>query len=520
VIVWELDAAGTIRTVSPAFESITGHSGKDAIGAAVAELFHPDDRQFAMAKNDLAWKGQTVPRYEARLRDRLDQWLDCEFLLVTKICDGGADRILCVLRDITAHKRAEKALELADELKRGKEEAERANRAKSEFLSSVSHEIRTPLTAILGFTDLLSEHSYIAKGPSEIQEHFGTIRQSGRFLLALIDDLLDLARIEAGKLRVECEPCSPTLIVSDAVESLKAKAIAKGLALSVELRGTIPPVIATDRWRVQQIIVNMLDNAIKFAERGTVQLTVSTDHDGAGEPVLRFAVADTGIGMTDGEMVELFQPFYRARAGDPGSPGGTGLGLAICKRIARRLGGDIVVDSVAGEGSTFTLSIPLCRPGQAETPFRLADQARTTVLPTFASAAPRLRARILVADDNQANRQLIGLRLRRAGADVVMANDGQEVLDRTREALEESRPFDAVVIDMQMPIVDGYDAVRQLRAEGFDRPIVAVTAYAMAEDREECLSAGCDEFISKPIEWDRFLAKLTGLLEAHEAAPG
>ncbi len=196
------------------------------------------------------------------------------------------------------------------------------------------------------------------------------------------------------------------------------------------------------------------------------------------------------------------------------------MGLAICKRIARRLGGDIVVDSVAGEGSTFTLSIPLCRPGQAETPFRLADQARTTVLPTFASAAPRLRARILVADDNQANRQLIGLRLRRAGADVVMANDGQEVLDRTREALEESRPFDAVVIDMQMPIVDGYDAVRQLRAEGFDRPIVAVTAYAMAEDREECLSAGCDEFISKPIEWDRFLAKLTGLLEAHEAAPG
>jgi two-component system CheB/CheR fusion protein len=225
-------------------------------------------------------------------------------------------------------------------------------------------------------------------------------------------------------------------------------------------------------------------------------------------------VRDTGIGMTAPEMRELFQPFYRVRSREPDSPGGTGLGLAICKRIARRLGGDISVQSAPRAGSTFTLSIPTGSPSPSEVSPR-ADEALAPAAVVSATApSPRLQGRILVADDNEANRRLISLRLHRAGAEVVTAGDGQEAIDRTNAAALERRPFDAVIIDMQMPVVDGYDAVRQLRARGFTRPIIALTAYAMSEDRDECLALGCDEFISKPIEWDRFLAKLTELMAA------
>jgi CheY-like chemotaxis protein len=236
----------------------------------------------------------------------------------------------------------------------------------------------------------------------------------------------------------------------------------------------------------------------------------------AAAPVVEFAVSDMGIGMTETEMVDLFQPFYRVRSGERGTPAGTGLGLAICKRIARRLGGDIAVRSAPGAGSTFTLSIPAGTPEEIDFSQQPPEVAEVPAVAVGPVPAPRLHGRILVADDNEANRQLIGLRLRRAGADVVMAGDGQEALDRTTEASDQLRPFDAVIMDMQMPVLDGYEAVRELRARGFRQPIVAVTAYAMSEDRDECLGLGCDEFFSKPIEWDRLLAKLSRLLAARD----
>ena len=520
VMVWELGADGALVSISPAFEAITGWSSRDWVGRAFDDLLHLDDREQALRMHERAWQGETLPRYEARIRGKTGNSLDCEFLLVTKVRQGPAARILAVLRDITARKRTEKDLELADGLRRAKDEAERANRAKSEFLSSVSHEIRTPLTAILGFSDLISEHPYLQGGPADVQEHFTTIRQNGQFLLALIDDLLDLSRIEAGQLRIEPEPCSPERIVADVVETLRAKAEAKQLRLDVVLHDAIPPTIATDRWRLQQVLVNLVDNAIKFTETGTVALTARMIDQPGAAPVLQFAVSDTGIGMTEAEMGQLFQPFYRIRSGEPDSPGGTGLGLAICKRIARRLGGDITVESAPRAGSTFTLSIPTGSPNEIEVSRQTGDAQRPPALTPTREPSPRLRGRILVADDNEANRRLISLHLRRAGADVVTAADGQEALDRTNEAIEERLPFDAIIIDMQMPVIDGYDAVRELRARGFTRPIIAVTAYAMSEDRDECLGLGCNEFVSKPIEWDRFLAKLTGLLAAKDGASG
>jgi PAS domain S-box-containing protein len=512
VMVWEVDARGVLLSISPGFEDITGWPSSDWIGRSLEELLQPDDRDASSRMHRRAWQGEAVPRYELRIPTRSGGCLDCESLLITRIREGAGERVLEVIRDVTEPKRIAKAADQAEALRLAKEAAERANRAKSEFLSGVSHEIRTPLTAILGFIELLDKHPYLQEGPGEIPRQFATIRQNGRFLLALIDDLLDISRIEAGGLRVEREPCSPRAIVSDAVDSLRGKAEARHLRLEVEFMGAIPAAIATDRVRLLQILVNLLENAIKFTERGTVRLTVRTiDRPDAGR-FLQFAVSDTGIGMTSAEMSRLFEPFYRVRSAAPDGPTGTGLGLAICDRLARRLGGDLDVQSTPAEGSTFTVSIPAGSPDPPDESRQPEGADEPSPVAASPSPSPRLDARILVTDDNEAIQQLMGVHLSRAGAEVVTALNGKEALDRAREAGEQGRPFDAVIMDMQMPVLDGYEAVRRLRAGGFSAPIVAVTAYAMSEDREECLRLGCDDFISKPIEWDRFFAKLTRLL--------
>ncbi len=512
VIVWELDSDGVLHSISPAFQAITGWSPDDWIGRPLGDLIRPEDREASHRMHERARRGETVPRQEFRMHAAGGDLLDCESLLVTRIREGPADRVLEIVRDITENNRVARAAEQADRLRLDKEAAEHANRAKSEFLSSVSHEIRTPLTAILGFIDLLGEHPYMRGGPAEISRHLDTIGQNSRFLLALIDDLLDISRIESGQLRIEREPCSPREIVVDVVESLRSRAEAKHLRLEVEVRPEVPRRIATDRLRLRQILVNLVDNAIKFTDRGTVGVTARMpDRPDAGWFV-EFAVSDTGIGMSESEMSRIFEPFYRVRSSSPDHPPGTGLGLAICDRLARRLGGELTVRSTPQVGSVFSLSIPIDAVGE------IVDlpPARESQAPP--PPQPRIRARILVTDDNEANQQLIGLRLSRAGAEVVTAHNGREALDRTRESIEQGRPFDAIIMDMQMPVLDGYEAVRQLRAGGFTRPIIAVTAFAMSKDREECLSLGCDDFISKPIEFDRLFARLSRLLEARDVA--
>jgi PAS domain S-box-containing protein len=513
VVVWELDTRGVLTSISPGFQELTGWVPGDWVGRRLQELVHPGDRDLSTRMHRSAWQGEPVPPYELRIPTRSGGLLDCESLLLSRIREGVAERVLEVIRDITEPKRIARAAEEADELRRARDVAERASLAKSEFLSNVSHEIRTPLTAILGFVELLDEHPYLQGGPADIPEFFATIRQNGRFLLALIDDLLDISRIEAGALRVDREPCSPQAIASDVAESLRGKATARHLGLEVLFVGAIPPAISTDRLRLRQILVNLLDNAIKFTDHGAVRLIVRTIDRPDADRLVQFEVTDTGIGMTTAEMSRLFEPFYRAGSPSSDHPPGTGLGLAICDRLARRLGGEIAVQSRPGQGSTFTLSLP------AGSPHDPIDMLPTTVIgfPEMAPIAPvpspsNLDARILVTDDNEANQQLIGLRLARAGADVVTALNGKEALDRVGEAAEAGRPFDAVIMDMQMPVLDGYEAVRRLRAGGFTAPIIAVTAFAMSDDREECLRLGCDDFISKPIEWDRFFAKLTRLL--------
>ncbi|HKM53152.1 MAG TPA: ATP-binding protein, partial [Isosphaeraceae bacterium] len=515
VVVWELDSEGVIVVLSAAFESTTGWLRFEWIGRSFYELVHPDDLSVAQDTFQRALQGENLPRYELRIRTRSGDYLQGEFLLVTKVRENACERVLGICRDITEQRRAEKALEQAEAMRQARDAAESANRAKSEFLSNVSHEIRTPLSALLGYTELMSEHEYLQKGSLDIAHYLSNIREHGQVLLGLIDDLLDIARIEAGQFRIVRETCPFRQVVTDLVESLRPRAETKNLALVAEIAGTVPSVVATDRLRLQQILLNMLDNAIKFTNQGTVKLSARVENESAEEPMLLLDVSDTGMGMTDAEMAGLFQAFYRIRSTTFNAPRGTGLGLAISQRLARQLGGNLTVQSAPGAGSTFTLSIPVGMPlsEAIEPPEQQGNSASPLGLKSVAVSIPRLHARILLAEDHDANRQVITLRLNQAGAEVVQARNGKEAIDLLRDAAGK-RPIDAVIMDMEMPILDGYEAVRQLRAGGFTGPIIAVTAYAMTKDREECLKLGCDDHISKPIQWDRFFLKLSQLLHA------
>jgi PAS domain S-box-containing protein len=518
VVVWEIDSQGVIAELSEAFETITGWPRFEWIGRPFHALVHPDDLDKAQELFCQAMQGENLPCFELCIRTRSGNHLHSEFLLVTKIRQNSHEWIMGICRDITEQRRSEKALKEAKAMRQARDAAEEASRVKSEFLSNVSHEIRTPLSALLGFADLMSEHEYLQNGPVDVARYMSNIREHGQVLLGLIDDLLDIARIEAGQLRVVRETCPFRQVITDLVESLRPRAEAKQLALVAEIANTVPSVVATDRLRLQQILLNLLDNAIKFTSRGTIKLSARVDEQAAGESMLLIEVSDTGIGMTEAEMAGLFQAFYRVRSVAFEAPRGTGLGLAISQRLARQLGGSVTVRSTPGTGSTFTLSMPVGMPvpealEQSEKPADSQGQK------SVARSIPCLQARILLAEDHDANRQVVTLRLNQAGAEVIQARNGKEALDLLRDAPRE-RPIDAVIMDMEMPILDGYEAVRQLRAGGFTGPIIAVTAYAMSKDREECLNLGCDDHISKPIQWDRFFSKLTQLLAVPNGSQG
>ena len=389
------------------------------------------------------------------------------------------------------------------ELARAKDAAEAASRAKSEFLANMSHEIRTPMTAILGFSERLLDP---ALTESERMEAVATIQRNGEHLLRIINDILDISKIEANKLHVESIRCSPRQIVAEAASLMRPRAEAKGLAMRVEHLGATPETIHTDPTRLRQILLNLIGNAIKFTERGEIRIvtrlvtTTVADSTFPG-PRIEFAVIDTGIGMSVEQMTMLFNPFTQGDTSTTRAFGGTGLGLAISKRLAQMLGGDITVTSAPGQGSTFRLTIAT---GPLEGVRMVADPAESVVtapLPVNETAGcPTLDgARILLAEDGADNQRLISALLRKAGAEVTIADNGQAAVETAIAARNRGRPFDVILMDMQMPLVDGYAATAQLRRSGHTGTIIALTANAMAEDREKCLRAGCDDYLAKPV---------------------
>ncbi len=407
--------------------------------------------------------------------------------------------------------------EQMDDLKAARIRAEAANHAKSDFLANMSHEIRTPMNAILGYVDLLCDSG---ADPDERNKYAKTIRSSSDHLLTILNDILDISRIEASRLVVNAADFTPFDLVCEVAALMVGQANAKDLQLSIEVPRPIPEVIESDLVRVRQILLNLVGNAIKFTNHGQVKIAMRLDElDEADHRYLCFDVIDTGIGIPEDKQAQIFDAFGQEDTSSTRRFGGTGLGLTISKRLALLLGGDIVVESQPGQGSKFTLRLyagELIQGGLRKyTPGDCIEFQGAQLKPI---ESLRLEARILLVEDVVLNRRLMTAILRKAGADVEEAENGKDGLDQALGAHRAGRPHDLIVMDMQMPVMDGYEATRELRKAGFDRPILALTAHAMSGDREKCLDAGCDEYATKPADRDKLLRICHMLLPDEPAA--
>ncbi len=383
-------------------------------------------------------------------------------------------------------------------------QAELASQAKSEFLANMSHEIRTPLTAILGYTDILSDElTDDDDGAARRVGAVNTIRRAGVHLLSVINDILDLSKIEAGRMALEQIELSLPRLFFDVDSLMRARAAEKGVILSTSLSTPIPDRVVGDPTRIRQILMNMVGNAAKFTERGRIDVRAMLVTHGAS-PVLRVEVEDTGPGMTAEQARALFQPFTQADTSVTRKHGGTGLGLTICRRLSELMGGEVRLDFTArGRGSRFVFELPLQvldDSAYVQDLDACNDSVVDSVTGNTISTLPTLRGRILLAEDGEDNQRLIAFHLTKAGADVTIAVNGRIALDLLNAEAAAGRPFDLLVTDMQMPEMDGYTLARTLRQQDRAIPIIALTAHAMADDRQKCLTSGCDDYASKPID--------------------
>ncbi|MEO2094786.1 MAG: ATP-binding protein [bacterium] len=392
------------------------------------------------------------------------------------------------------------------ELQEAEQVAVEANQAKSRFLASMSHEIRTPMTALLGYLEILEQDVPDLGG--EIREYLGRLHLNADHLLLLINDILDLSKIEADEIVVQLQSHSLDKLVEEVQALMAASAKEKGLALTVVREGPLPERIVTDRIRLKQVMINLLGNAIKFTDSGQVRMHLSLGQASpGGVEVLNLSVRDTGIGISEKDFPVLFQPFTQVHTSRAAELGGTGLGLDISRRLARILGGDITVQSTLGVGSEFTVHHPLDLASDAA-----VDEEQDVASEGAAdSCEVDLKGvSVLVVDDSQDNRRIIEFFLRAAGADVAIANNGEEGVQAYSEA---GQAFDAILMDMRMPVMDGYTATKKLRQMGVEVPIIALTAHTMSGDAERCIESGCSAYIGKPIGREQLLGELRAELK-------
>ncbi len=393
----------------------------------------------------------------------------------------------------------------AAQARAAEEQARVASCAKSEFLANMSHEIRTPLTAILGFADLLAADD---AAPAERAQHAQTIHRNGEHLLALISDVLDFSKIEAGRMTVERLPVAAHTVVDEVVHLLGTRARGAGLELRAEMAWPLPATIPADPVRLKQVLVNLVGNAVKFTRAGSVVLNVRWEagrpngRGSAGPGMLHIRVSDTGVGMSGEQRSRLFASFQQADTSTTRRFGGTGLGLAISRQLARLMGGDITVASRPephpDHGSDFELTLPV----PADAAMLAGPPAKQRIAAAAATFDPAALKglRILIVDDGPDNQRLLRLLLTKSGASVEIAADGKAGVEGALEAERVGRPFAVVLMDMQMPVLDGAAATRKLRAGGYAGVVVGLTANMMAGERERCLSAGCNEYLAKPVD--------------------
>jgi len=544
------DNEGIIQVFNPAAEAMLGYTADEVIGQRSPLLFHDPqelrERAAALSQElgkpieseaDLFWHLSTTRTQKEWTYVRKDGTRLPVLLSLSPLTDsdGTLQGYMGVASDISEQKRVEL------EIRRAKDELEQANKqlaqalehtrqlalaakqataAKSEFLANMSHEIRTPMTAILGYTDLLIEQDEVTGRPR--CEALQTIRRNGLHLLEIINDILDLSKIEAGRMELERVDVPLWSLLEDIRDLMRVRAEQKGIDLDIRALTPLPSQGNTDPVRLRQVLVNLVGNAIKFTEQGRVTVSMAyEDIDGRG--ILHIYVDDTGIGISPEEMNRLFHPFSQADTSMTRRFGGTGLGLTISKRLVNLLGGEISVESKPGCGSRFTVTLDIgaaIPPEQRHVPCFVSPQPAaaldTASPPAMPLEEPQLQetaaGRILLAEDGPDNQRLIGLVLRKANYEVTVAENGRIALEMFHQAAAAGNPFDLILMDMQMPEMDGYTATQLLRQEGCQVPIIALTAHAMTGDREKCLTAGCDDYLSKPINRQLLVATIQAIL--------
>ena len=546
-----IDSTGIIEIANNAATRLFGYSEEEMIGQNVKMLMPSPycDEHDAYLRHYLQTGVRKIigigREVVGRRRDASTFPMD---LAVSEMAVDGVRKFTGLVRDISDRKLAESqvaahamALALANEnleaqrdklVTQGREleagnaalqdamvKAEAATQAKSEFLANMSHEIRTPMTAILGYAEILGGLAAKADAPREWQDAIATIRKNGEHLITILNDILDLSKVESGKLTIEEIPTDPRDLVSGVCELMRSRANLGGLYVNLELEGELPTAVETDPTRLRQILLNLVGNAIKFTSEGGV--TVRASKPQAHDDLIQFDVIDTGLGISPKKQNQLFSPFFQEDSSVTRRFGGTGLGLDISRRLARLMNGDLVlVGSKQGEGSHFRVTVH-ARPIDVDVMGTVHSRNHgRRDLDVSSEAELRIDGpyRILLAEDSPDSRKLISHFLTKAGAQVVAVDDGQKVIDAVRVASNADMAFDMILMDMQMPVLDGYAATRQLRESGCKLPIIALTAHAMAEDRAKCLSAGCDDYESKPIMRARLISLINSFAARAKAA--